>query len=319
MPGAPPTPAQNGQTTTTGTTSTTAPPSTGAPESKGKSFLENKPLAGFVFGLAGLAALVIAIVAVTSYVRRRKQKRLLTDFSFDPKGVEGETSAEEKYSHSGLGGYHNTGHGHGDYPFDARARSVPFSSPPTPAYIVPHDYAGHDGGYPTGHHNPSNAAVGYNLTPNPYDMYGSRDDRRYSNGQDQYDIYNPYGLNGDRPSVTNTGIPVPRQLQPGAHPARGRTFAPPLSTGLPPFNRSPLTPSTILPPPVFLQPSASDQHDILRLPTPGRGALPDTFGRRESGDDDAYSGVFLGGDPPPPEPRRLQVNWPESTRIMRRY
>ena len=257
---------------------------------------------------------------MTSYVRRRNKKRLLIDASdfFDPRVVEDETSTE-KYSHSGLGGHHNSGHGHGDYTFDTGAASgftrvdtggvsrPALPSPPMATYN-PHDYSGHDGGYPTRYHDPSNSAIGYNLAPNPYDMYGPRNGGGYSNGQDQYDLYDPFGSSGDHPSMSDPGPPVPRQLQPGLHPAQGRTFAPFLSSGPPPSNRSPPIPSTTSPPPVSLRPSASEQHDIPRLPIPGRGTLSDPFGRRRSGDDDAYSGAFLG-DSPSPESRRLQVNW----------
>lgn len=270
--------------------------------------------------MAGLAVLIILIVATTSYARKRKQKRLLTDasnFSFDPKDVDDGTSTEEKYSHSGTGGYHSSGHGHSDYVSNTRAasgftgvgmggvsRSVPSPPPPIPAYI-PHDYAGHDGGYPTGYHNMSNTVVGYNPTPNPYDMYGPRNGGGYSNGQDQYDLYNRSGSSWGHRSATDPGPPVPPQLQPGVRPAQGRTFAPPLSTS-PSFNRSPPTPSTILLPPASLQPSASNQDNTSRLVT--HGPLPDTFGSQESDDNDAYGGISLAYDSPPSEPRRLQVN-----------
>ena len=297
----------NGPITITETSSSTVPPPSGTPDTRGKSFLENKPLAGFVFGLSGVAALIIVVIAVTSYKRRRNRKRLLADasnFSFDPRDIE-DRAPDEKHSHSGLIDRHNNGRGHNDYASDKGATGgftgvnmggVPrlgLSSPPVPAYI-PQDYSGHDGTYPTQYHHLSNIPVGYNPTPNPYDMYGLGNGGGYSIGQSQHDPYNTSGLSGD-PSITDSGHPVPRQLQPGLHPAQGPIFAPHLSTSPPPLNRSP-NQSTTSPPPASI---------IQRLPTPG--ALPNTFGRQNSVDDDAYGGAFLGHGSPP-GPRTLQVS-----------
>ncbi|KAF9782869.1 hypothetical protein BJ322DRAFT_1110738 [Thelephora terrestris] len=284
----------NGLVTVTQTTpdTTTTPASGGSSESKGKTFLQNKPLSGFVFGLAGLAALILVFIVVTSIVRRRNRKRLLADastFSFDPRDVEDGTS-DEKHSHAGL-----TGHGNIDYPPDSRvpvgfvgvgtgsiSRPGPVRSPPMPAY-APREYVGYDGGYPAQYHNQGNAQVGYSPTHNTYDMYDPRDSGRYPNNQGQHDPYYFPGSNGDGPVMTNPS--VPRQLQPGIRPAQGPTFLPPSS----------------------LQPSAPDYKDLPRLPTPG--ALPDTFGRQNSvGDfeDDAHGGAYLGPESPP-EHRTLQV------------
>lgn len=326
MPAPPFSPMPNGQVSSTSSSSSSSSPPlpSGPPETKGKSFLQNKPLSGFVFGLAGLAVLIVVIIAVTSYVRRRNRKRLLTDasnFSFDPKDVEDGTSAEEKYSPSGHTSYHNSGHGHAEHALGTGAaggfagagmggvsRPVPSSSPPMPVYI-PQDYAGHDGVYPAQYYNLNNVAAGYNPTPNPYDMYGPRHGG-YSSGQGHYGQFNPSGPGVDYLSVADPGHPVPRQLQPGIHPTQSPTFAPVFSTNPPPLNRSP----PLSPPPASLQRSASNQYDLPRLPTPDN--IPDTFGRRGSGDDDAYSGAFLGHDSSPPGLRTLQVNSPETVRVM---
>ncbi|KAF9645677.1 hypothetical protein BDM02DRAFT_3119827 [Thelephora ganbajun] len=303
----------DGPITVTETTSATAPPSTGTSESKGKSFLENKPLAGTVFGLVGLVVLIIMTTIVVSFMRRRNQRRLLADasnFSFDPKDVEDRMSVEEKNSRSGLVG-------HSDYTSDNGAaggfaglgmggvsRPGPSHSPPMHAYI-PQDYPGYDGVYPVQYHNLSNVPVGHNPTPNPYDMYDPRNGGGYSNGQGQHDPYNLPDSSGDRLPMSDPGPLVPYQLQPGVHPAQGSTFAPLLSKSPPPLNRSPQIPLTTSPPLASLQPPAPSQYNIPRLPTPG--ALPDSFGRRESVDDEAYGGAFLGHVSPPPGQRTLQV------------
>lgn len=310
LPTSTPTAGPNGPITITETSSATSPPSSGTSEPK-KSFLNNKPLAGFVFGLAGLAGLVVIIIGVTSYMRRRNRKRLLanaSNFTFDPRDID-DRMPDEKHPNSGLVGRQGSGHGHNDYTSDNGGTGgfpavgmggVPrlgLSSPPIPAYS-PQDYASHDGAYPAQYRHLSNIPVGYNPTPNPYDMYGGG----YSTGQNMHDPFNTSGLGGGHISMTNAGPPVPRQLQPGLHLAQGPTFAPHLSTSPPPLHHSSI-PSTISPPPASLQRSASNQY-IPRLPTPG--ALPDSFGRQNSVDDEAYGGAFLGHESPP-EPRTLQV------------
>ena len=263
-------------------------------------------------------------IGVASYVRRRNRKRLLADasnFSFDPRDIEDGTSDEK---HSGLVGQHSSGHGHGDYPPDSRvaagftgagtgsiSRPGPVRSPPMPTY-VPQDYMGHDGGYPSQYHNLGNVPVGYNPTPNPYDMYGPRNVSRYSNSQGQQDPYHFPGPNGDYP-MTDPNPTVPRQLRSGIHSAQGPNFAPhPYSNGPPPLNYTTQIPQTTSPPPHYLQPSVSDKNDFPRLPTPA--PLSETFGRRGSPDnveDDAYGGASLGPESPPGQ-RTLQVNWPRS-------
>lgn len=252
-------------------------------------------------------------------MRRRNRKRLLADasnFSFDPRDIEDRASVEEKHSNSGLTGRNNSGHSHNDYGSDngptggfTRVGMGSISRPgppasPMPAYI-PQDHTGRDGAYPVQYHNFNNVPVGYNPTPNPYDTYGSWNGGGYSNGQGQHDPYNAPGSGGNRLS-TNTGHYVPHQLQPGLYPAQGPTFSPLLSNSPPPLNRSPPVPSTTSPPPASLQPSASNQYNIPRLPT--LSALPNTFGGPNGLDDDAYGGAFLGRDSLPPGSRTLQVS-----------
>ena len=322
-----PTGETNGPTTITQTTSDTAPPLAATPGTKGKAFLANKPLSGFVFGLAGLVGLILVFIIITSFVRRRNRKRLLADasnFSFDPRDVEDGTS-DEKYSHSGHVGQYNLGRGPNDYPLDNRvvgvagvgaggiSRPAPAHSPPMPNYI-PQDYGGHESSHLNQYHNLGNVPVGYNPTPNPYDMYGPRNGGGYPNGRVQHDPFSISGPNGESFSASDPGYPVPRQLQPGIRSAQGPTFAPHLSNNSPQLlNHSP--PTTSPPPPSYTQPSASDHGDPIRLPTPGFPS--DTSGQRDScdGADDAYGGAFLGPDSHP-EQRTLQVSWPRSTVVI---
>ena len=63
-------------------------------------FLNNKPLAGVVFGLVALVTLILLVVAITYGVRRRRRNRLQS-ISFDP-----DTTSNHTYNHlieSGLG------------------------------------------------------------------------------------------------------------------------------------------------------------------------------------------------------------------------
>jgi hypothetical protein len=249
-------------------------------------------------------------------MRRRNRKRLLvsaSNFTFDPRDIE-DRGLDEKHPHSGLVGRHNSGHSRNAYASGNGATGgftgvsvggVPRprpSPPPMPAYI-PQDYAGHDGAYPSQYRHLSNIPVGYNPAPNPYEMYGHGNSGGYSTGQSQHDPFGASGLS-DHHLITNSGPPVPRQLQPGLHSTQGSTFAPLLTTSPPPLNGSPI-PLTTSPPPTSLQPSVSNQYVIPKLPTPGD--LPDTFGRENSVDDDAYGGAFLGEGSPPGQ-RTLQVS-----------
>lgn len=323
-------PGPNGSTVITETISDTAPSSSATSEPKGKSFLENKPLAGFVFGLVGLVVVIIVIIGVTSFKRRRNRKRLLADasnFSFDPKHIEDKMSDEK---HTGISGRRSSGHNYSDYTPNNGATdsfagvgmgrvSGRGSSPssPMPAYI-PQDYAGHDGGYPAQYHNPGNVPVGYNSTPNPYDVYGPRNSMGYPNGQGQHDPYSLSGSNGNRrTSMTDPNPSIPYPLRPWVQPTQGPTFAPILSTNPPPLNRLQSISSTTLPLPASLQPSVPNGYNTWGLPTPG--ALPDVVGRQNGADDDAYGGASFGRDPPPAGPGKLQVSWPESIYAVWRY
>lgn len=323
--------SQAGEPTTITQTSsaTDSPSSTGIPGVKGKSFLENKPLSGFVFGLSGLVFLILVFVIVTSFMRRRNRKRLLADasnFSFDPRDVE-DGASDEKYSHSGLVNQHSIGHGHNDYPLDGRvataigggsiSRSGPSHSPPMPNYI-PQDYGSYDGSYLAQYHNMGNVPVGYNPTPNPYDMYGPRNGGVYPNGRVHHDPYNLSGPNGGNFSEPDSDHSVPRQLHPGVRPAQGPTFSPRLSNNALSYQAPPIASTTPAPAPPYLQSSVSDKDDIARLPTPN--FLPDTFGQQDSVDsvDDAYGGVFLGPESPP-EQRTLQVGWRSTSGVMCRH
>lgn len=112
------TPTPDGRFTDVATASTTDASSSGAPQVHGNSFLKNKPLSGFVLGLAGLVVLIVVVIAVTFTVRRRKRKRLLTDASRD---LEDRTSSvEEKSPHPG---HDNSDHGHGESTTDVEPAS----------------------------------------------------------------------------------------------------------------------------------------------------------------------------------------------------
>jgi len=87
---------------------TTAPP---AP----KSFLQNKPLAGAVFGLAGLAALVLIFVVATWAMRRRRRGRLMDEaISFEPTTQHGYAEDMERLTEkASLSDGHSAGYGAG--------------------------------------------------------------------------------------------------------------------------------------------------------------------------------------------------------------
>ncbi|KAK0491105.1 hypothetical protein IW261DRAFT_64803 [Armillaria novae-zelandiae] len=67
-----------------------------------KSFLQNKPLSGFVFALCGVVGLVLILLVVTFTLRRRRKNKLLNEaISFDPQGsaYHPEGDMEEKLTH----------------------------------------------------------------------------------------------------------------------------------------------------------------------------------------------------------------------------
>ena len=262
-------------------------------------------------------------------MRRRNRKKLVADasnFSFDPKYIEDKLSSSEKQRDPDFITPQDSGYGHNNYSSGSGAtgrftgvgtvggiqRPGPHSSS-IPTY-VPQDYLGLDGAYPAQYHNLSNIPAGHSQMPNPYDMYGLGNSGVYSNGQVQHDPYHdPYqhdpfntsGPSGDHPSMRDSSLPIPRQLQPGVIPAQGPTFAPHLSASPAPLNGSPSNTPTPAPPT-----SASLQHSASNHAAPGpptAGALPDTFGRRDSDDDDAYGGALLAYESSP-ERRTLQVS-----------
>ncbi|PBL02632.1 hypothetical protein ARMGADRAFT_1005962 [Armillaria gallica] len=67
-----------------------------------KSFLQNKPLSGFVFALCGIVGLVLILLVVTFTLRRRRKNKLLNEaISFDPQGsaYHPDRDMEEKLTH----------------------------------------------------------------------------------------------------------------------------------------------------------------------------------------------------------------------------
>lgn len=87
-----------------------------------KSFLENKPLSGTIFGLIGLVVLIALVVFITGYVRRRSRNRLHDDaagISWNPTDVEDMAGApSEKLAYSASRSNHSvnrSNHGHGGY------------------------------------------------------------------------------------------------------------------------------------------------------------------------------------------------------------
>ncbi|KAJ7781385.1 hypothetical protein B0H16DRAFT_1498223 [Mycena metata] len=92
------------ETASSSSTPTSAPAHT-------KSFLENKPLSGTIFGLLGLVVLVLIIVLATCIFRRRRRNRLLDDaVSFDPRLL---AAATDHYDGSEKG---QSSHGHSSNP-----------------------------------------------------------------------------------------------------------------------------------------------------------------------------------------------------------
>ncbi|KAK0242853.1 hypothetical protein EDD85DRAFT_947006 [Armillaria nabsnona] len=93
-----------------------------------KSFLQNKPLSGFVFALCGIVGLVLILLVVTFTLRRRRKNKLLNEaISFDPQGsaYHPDRDMEEKLTHQravnsiggSVSGTHENGSstGHGMY------------------------------------------------------------------------------------------------------------------------------------------------------------------------------------------------------------
>ncbi|KAK0482136.1 hypothetical protein EDD18DRAFT_1362743 [Armillaria luteobubalina] len=83
----------------TGSSSSDATTQTGVTH---KSFLQNKPLSGFVFALCGLVGLVLILLVVTFTLRRRRKNKLLNEaISFDPQGsaYHPDGDMEEKLTH----------------------------------------------------------------------------------------------------------------------------------------------------------------------------------------------------------------------------
>ncbi|KAK0230699.1 hypothetical protein IW262DRAFT_1339975 [Armillaria fumosa] len=83
----------------TGSSSSDAATQTGVTH---KSFLQNKPLSGFVFALCGIVGLVLILLVVTFTLRRRRKNKLLNEaISFDPQGsaYHPDGDMEEKLTH----------------------------------------------------------------------------------------------------------------------------------------------------------------------------------------------------------------------------
>ncbi|KAG7097117.1 hypothetical protein E1B28_004495 [Marasmius oreades] len=85
-----------------------------------QSFLQNKPLSGFVFALCGIVGLVLIILVATFAFRRRRKRKLENEaISYDPGSfhddletrlVDGESSSDHRVSsgHNGTGPYGTT-------------------------------------------------------------------------------------------------------------------------------------------------------------------------------------------------------------------
>jgi len=146
--------ADSGTQTVTSFVSVSATPSSSVipPAAAPKGFLQNKPLAGAVFGAVGLVVVVLIFIIVTWALRRRRRKNLMEDaISFDPSEPHYNDAAglvekgRSSIGSDGLGrAASNTSHGtYSQYPasipsnqgyYDARA---PPAQQPYPRYPSP--------------------------------------------------------------------------------------------------------------------------------------------------------------------------------------
>jgi len=141
--------ADSGKQTITNFVSVPATPSSTAPVPAAKGFLQNKPLAGFVFGAAGLVVIVLIFIITTWALRRRRRKNLIEDaVSFDPSEPhynDGLTEKRSSIGSDGLGGASNASHGtYNQYPASIRSnhgyydgRSPQLPQQPYPRYPSP--------------------------------------------------------------------------------------------------------------------------------------------------------------------------------------
>lgn len=130
---------------------------------KPQSFLQNKPLSAGVFSAIGVVVLIIAVILITTCVRRRTRDKLMrdaVDFSFDPRDVEERASNEKLTRTASRWSGSNAGHSHTAYSDQ--------SSLTGHAAIPGVAYNHYDNGVSRGFPNTS-----YNVMPNPYTTYGN--------------------------------------------------------------------------------------------------------------------------------------------------
>ncbi|KAJ7228797.1 hypothetical protein GGX14DRAFT_615120 [Mycena pura] len=160
------------------------------------SFLQNKPLAGAVFALAGIVALVLLFIATTFFVRRRRRSRLLDDaVSFDP----GLISAAER-SEKGHASNASLGSGPGMAAYDT-------------APVQPSEYYGQQ--LPQQQYAPYGQQQQYGQQQYGQQQYGQQQYGQY--GQQQYGMQPEYGQHyGERqmeyahvPPMADAPAPAP--------------------------------------------------------------------------------------------------------------
>ncbi|KAK7049656.1 hypothetical protein VNI00_005687 [Paramarasmius palmivorus] len=105
----------NGQRHTVFVTQEATPTESAGPPPTHKSFLQNKPLSGFVFALAGVVGLVLIILIATFTMRRQRRKKLTNEalsyeptpnFNDDMEQRLTDEKARRSYSSSGGGSVH---------------------------------------------------------------------------------------------------------------------------------------------------------------------------------------------------------------------
>jgi len=92
-------------------------------QSSSNAFLNNKPLAGVVFGLVALISLILLVIAITWGVRRRRRSRLQS-ISFDPDNTYNPLAGSSVHRQGSQGGTSASGHGHDVNPFDSTASGL---------------------------------------------------------------------------------------------------------------------------------------------------------------------------------------------------
>ncbi|KAF7301387.1 hypothetical protein MIND_00703900 [Mycena indigotica] len=195
-----------------------------------KTFLQNKPLSGTVFGLVGLVALVLIIVVATFFLRRRRRSRLLDDaLTFDPSllGKTDRVDSSEK-GHSNNPSLGTTNHG-GYSTYAASQHQQPHS-----------DYYGR-GGQQVDYYGQAQHADYYGQQPQA-DYYGGARQPNYGYVPPMADVGNSWG-----------------QQQPASSQQQQQAVAPP-----PPQQQTNIPRATVPPQPAPLPAEFGSSNDDAR-------------------------------------------------------